>query len=136
VALRLACELAKTSDATLCLLHVYDLIPYSLPEGMPMYDAATLARLREELHKQLALTKTEALKAGVKEVEITMIQGQPYQEIIRLAEAGSYPLIVMGTHGRTGLAHLLLGSVAERVARKAPCAVIVVPSKQEALAQA
>jgi nucleotide-binding universal stress UspA family protein len=125
-ALRLACELAKTCDASLCLVHAYDLIPYALPEGMPLYDAATLARLREDLARQLAQAREEALKAGVKQVEVSLVQGQPAQEIVRLAEGG-YSLIVVGTHGRTGIAHILLGSVAERVVRKAPCPVITVP---------
>jgi nucleotide-binding universal stress UspA family protein len=131
VALRFACELAKTSDAAIQLLHAYDLIPYALPEGMPMYDAATLARMREDLTKRLALAKEETLKSGVRQVEFTLVQGHPYPEIVRLAEEGNCQLIVMGTHGRSGLAHLLLGSVAERVVRKAPCPVVTVPFKRE-----
>jgi nucleotide-binding universal stress UspA family protein len=128
-ALRLACELAKTCDASLCLVHAYDLIPYALPEGMPLYDATMLARLREDLTRQLSRSREEALSAGVKQVEISLVQGPAPQEIVRIAEEG-YSLIVLGTHGRSGLAHLLLGSVAERVVRKAPCPVITVPLKE------
>jgi nucleotide-binding universal stress UspA family protein len=131
-ALQVASELAKTCDASVCLVHVYDLIPYGLPEGMPMYDAATLSRLREDLLRQLSSARERVLKAGVKDVTIGLVQGQPQPEIVRLAEEGGYSLIVVGTHGRSGLAHVLLGSVAERVVRKAPCPVVTVPMKQEA----
>jgi universal stress protein A len=131
-ALQLASELAKTCDASVCLVHVYDFIPYVLPEGMPMYDTATLARLREDLVRQLSSAQERARKAGVKDVQISLVQGQAQPEIVRLAEEGGYSLIVLGTHGRSGLAHLLLGSVAERVVRKAPCPVVTVPLKHEA----
>jgi nucleotide-binding universal stress UspA family protein len=53
-------------------------------------------------------------------------EGTPYEEIIRLARERDVDLVVMGTHGRTGLAHVLLGSVAEKVVRRAPCPVLTV----------
>ncbi len=52
-----------------------------------------------------------------------------YQEIIKFAEKNNVSLIVMSTHGRTGIKHLLLGSVAERVVRCSPCPVLIVPAK-------
>ena len=58
--------------------------------------------------------------------EETVIMGDPVSTIIRVAEEEHVDLIVMGTHGRTGLAHALLGSVAEKVVRKAPCPVLTV----------
>ena len=57
------------------------------------------------------------------------MHGNPYLEIVRLAEEESVDLIVLGTHGRTGLKHFLIGSVAEKVLRKAPCPVLVVREK-------
>jgi universal stress protein A len=57
-------------------------------------------------------------------VETTQLQGIPAQEIITLAETGGFDLIVMGTHGRTGVPHMLIGSVTERVIRHAPCPVL------------
>lgn len=134
-ALRLACELAKSHEAALCLVHVYDLMPSGLPEGMTFYDVATLARVRDEFVRRLAEVQRQALKAGVRQVETKLMEGQPYREIVRAAEESRAQLIVMGTHGRTGMAHVLVGSVAERVVRKAPCPVITVPYK-EALADA
>jgi nucleotide-binding universal stress UspA family protein len=134
-ALRLACDLAKQGEAALCLVHVYDPLPFALPEGASIYDLATLARLREDLGKQLAMAQRTALEQGVRQLETKLVEGQAQREIVRAAEAWGAQLIVTGTHGRTGMAHLLLGSVAERVARKAPCPVIVVPLKAEAAEQ-
>ena len=57
-----------------------------------------------------------------------VLYGVPFQEIVEVAKAQQVDLIVMGTHGRTGLMHVLLGSVAEKVVRLAPCSVLVVPA--------
>ena len=57
--------------------------------------------------------------------EMTVVHGVPFQEIIHTAKARQVDLIVMGTHGRTGLFHVWLGSVAEKVVRLAPCPVLV-----------
>ena len=59
-------------------------------------------------------------------VEHRLEEGNPVAEILRVARETHCDLIVMGTHGRTGLAHLLMGSVAEQVVRKAGCHVLVV----------
>jgi nucleotide-binding universal stress UspA family protein len=126
-ALKLAAELAKQSGAPLHVIHVYDMIPYTLPEGLPVFDGGQMARVREELGQQLRKLASEAQRGGVQEMDSALVEGQPSAEIVRRAQEGQYDLIVMGTHGRSGFAHLLLGSVAERVMRKAPCAVLVVP---------
>jgi nucleotide-binding universal stress UspA family protein len=59
------------------------------------------------------------------EGEIAVVHGVPFQEILDTAKARQVDLIIMGTHGRTGLPHILLGSVAEKVVRLAPCPVLV-----------
>jgi nucleotide-binding universal stress UspA family protein len=128
-ALQLASELAKTCDAAIQLIHVYDVIPYTLPEGMPVYDAVQLAQVREGLGQQLRKAEGQLKSAGVRGAEGVLREGQASAEIARVAQEGGFDLIVMGTHGRSGVAHLLLGSVAERVMRKAPCPVLVVPLK-------
>jgi nucleotide-binding universal stress UspA family protein len=63
------------------------------------------------------------------QVHREVLQGIPFVEIVRYARANSIDLIVMGTHGRSGLTHVLIGSVAERVVRKANCPVLVVRPK-------
>ena len=57
--------------------------------------------------------------------EIVIVHGVPFQEILDTAKARQVDLIIMGTHGRTGLSHVLLGSVAEKVVRLAPCPVLI-----------
>ena len=64
--------------------------------------------------------------------EVEVATGQPAETIVRIAEERSADLIVMGTHGRTGLQHVLLGSVAEKVVRLAPCPVLTVRYKEAA----
>jgi universal stress protein A len=130
-ALRLASELAKAGDCPLCLVHVQELVLYSLPDGMPAYDAVTLARVREDAAKRLSVLQGEALKAGVRQVETKLLEGQPFHEIPRAAADWNAELIVVGTHGRRGFSRLLLGSVAERVLREAKCPVVVVPLRDE-----
>lgn len=56
----------------------------------------------------------------------TVVSGPAAEEIVRYARDAEIDLIVLGTHGRTGLAHVLLGSVAEKIVRKAPCPVLTV----------
>jgi nucleotide-binding universal stress UspA family protein len=58
--------------------------------------------------------------------ETTVTTGRPSQTIVDHAKDGGFDLIVMGTHGRTGLSHVVMGSIAERVLRKAPCPVLTV----------
>ena len=59
------------------------------------------------------------------EGEIAVVHGVPFQEILDTAKKRQVDLIIMGTHGRTGLPHVLLGSVAEKVLRLAPCPVLI-----------
>ena len=129
-ALRHAAEFARLFDAQLTILHVYDVTPYVMPETVPLYDTVQLNQLHEEFKKQLGPAKQQAVQAGAPRVDTQLLQGSPPAEIARFAAEGGYGLIVMGTHGRTGLAHLLLGSVTEKVVRKAPCPVLTVPLRE------
>ena len=84
-------------------------------------------KARSELHDYA----DNHLKASVP-LEVIIAVGKPAQEILRIARDESVDLIVMGTHGRTGLRHLLLGSVAEEVTRHASCPVFTVRIGAEA----
>ncbi len=84
----------------------------------------------EEAGRILHEAAEAARKAGVP-VETRILAGIPFDEIVRLGEELSADLIIMGTHGRTGMSHLLLGSVAEKVVRKAPCPVLTVRQEEE-----
>lgn len=130
-ALDLAVELARSTGASLTLLHVYNPTPYEIPEGMPISGIVNVDGVIAEFRKLLERSKTKAEQAGAARVDAVLQQGTAYAEIVRLAEQRGYGLIVMGTHGRTGFAHMLLGSVAEKVVRKAPCPVVTVPLREK-----
>ena len=68
----------------------------------------------------------ERVTAGGLEGEVAVVRGVPFQEILETAKMQQVDLIIMGTQGRTGLQHVLLGSVAEKVVRLAPCPVLTV----------
>jgi nucleotide-binding universal stress UspA family protein len=126
-ALALAAELARAVDASLTIVYVYNPTPHEVPAGMPALAIFSAGDVIPEFNKLLEGAKLRAEQAGAARVTTQLLQGLPYLEIVRLAEQQSYGMIVMGTHGRTGFAHMLLGSVAERVVRKAPCPVVTVP---------
>jgi nucleotide-binding universal stress UspA family protein len=72
---------------------------------------------------QLATLKESAAARGLT-ADTTVITGRPAHAIVERAREGGFDLIVMGTHGRTGLSHVVMGSVAERVVRRAACPVL------------
>ena len=119
-----ALRMAEQMGATLLLLHVTP-GPYPAPETFlaPEQWAGIFAAQRKEAEAQLKALASTA--PGVK-VEILVGRGVPFLEITRVAADQKADLIVMGTHGRTGLAHALIGSVAERVVRMAPVPVLTV----------
>jgi len=118
-ALALACALARDHGARLIVLHVAP-TPVGYAEGMiPPDPEEYLEGLRQELQQ------LQVPDAGL-QVERRLVEGDPVTEILRVAEDTGSELIVMGTHGRTGLARLLMGSVAELVMRRAPCPVLTV----------
>ena len=113
-----ACDLAMTLDAGLHLLNV---VAESGFMGSAEPEADRLRHARERLDQQLAPHIVVQLC-----VERAVVTGAPHREICRYAQEHDIDLIVMGTHGRTGLAHVAIGSVAERVLRTAPCPVLIV----------
>jgi nucleotide-binding universal stress UspA family protein/quercetin dioxygenase-like cupin family protein len=118
---RMASSLAKDYHATLVLLHVMlpSVVPY--PHAMP--NPLEPAEAQEAL--QGTFPWPEPPDPNVR-VEHRVAEGDPADEILRLATALPCELIVMGTHGRTGLNRLLTGSVAEDVLRRAPCPVMTI----------
>jgi len=121
-----AIDLARRYHAALGLIHVYQPPSIVPPEGPPGMSDADLADLLGQIERRLEQTARGAKEAGVTSVDTALAHGVPFAEIVRHARAGGYDLVVMGTHGRTGIKHALLGSVAEKVVRKAPCAVLAV----------
>ncbi|MGA1864155.1 MAG: universal stress protein [bacterium] len=78
------------------------------------------------VNKRLDETELKAKDLGINEIVKITKFGSPYQEIVNVANEKAVDLIVMGTHGRSGIAHFLIGSVTEKVIRTAPCPVLVV----------
>jgi nucleotide-binding universal stress UspA family protein len=125
-ALQVASELARRFDGEVTVFHAYPLPGYTLPEGTVLPATGMLQELAEQTDALLERWKKEAIADGAPRVSANKAVGEPAAEIVAAAEDGKYDAIVVGTHGRTGLAHVLLGSVAERVVRRAPMPVVTV----------
>jgi len=127
-AFRKAVEFAKQNRAELLLVHVLlrALPPPSLWRGV--YDRID-AQERRVAETRLSALLTRAQRANVR-ARTLLLSGVTYDQIVRVAESMRAGLIVMGSHGRTGLSKLLLGSVAERVSGLAPCPVLIVGSRK------
>jgi universal stress protein A len=121
-----ACELATKFDAELHLLHTLELHLTSTPEfGMGLALPKYLAESRAAAEKSLAGVLDPKWAAGRTVIQ-SVVEGSPKVEIIAYARKQNIDLIVLATHGRTGLPHVLMGSVAETVVRTAPCPVLTV----------
>lgn len=121
-----AAALASRYRAGLHLLHISTPIPIVAPYGEVPIDVQFFEGQRQKALEALALARERARAAGVA-AESEEHSGQPARQILATAEKLQSDLIVLGTHGRGGFEHMLLGSVAEKVLRKAPCPVMVVP---------
>jgi nucleotide-binding universal stress UspA family protein len=122
-ALEYGLGLAERLGAEITVLHVYQMPSYALAEGtleLPPYLADELkSGLKERLDALVQAKAGSAQKASS-----VLCEGIPYVEILREAKARGADLIVIGTHGRTGLAHMMIGSIAERVVRTAEVPVL------------
>ena len=129
-----AVELASTFGAQLTLFHAYQTPAYLLPEGSILAGSDLIVDIMNRASEALEAAKKEL--EGKVPVDTLLVEGLPFVQIVTAAQEGGYDLIVMGTHGRTGLRHVLLGSVAERVVRRAECPVLTVRQRGAASAQA
>jgi universal stress protein A len=124
--LKRALELAEAFGAKLVLLYVVEPPPYPMEGIVPSPLGATLLDdLERQATNDLAqmLSETQASKMDVAR---RVVVGIPYRKIVDVAEEEKIDLIVMTTHGRTGLSHLVMGSVAEKIVRTAPCPVLTI----------
>lgn len=137
-ALKLAAKIAEDSGASLYLLHVID-NPYdefymtSITQADPalieLYKTEPLERSRvleaTRKHSEVLLRQfSQSWVKGVSRVRYLIQTGNPFEAIMEAAEAHKIDLIVLATHGRTGVKRLLIGNVAEKVVRYAPCPVL------------
>lgn len=126
-AVQYGAALAAKFGAELHLLHSLETIPILGGEGS-FYPPESKAELEAAAVKQLDDLK-RTITDDVKVVRQAK-HGHPFVEIVRYAKDTGIDLIVIGTHGRGAIAHMLLGSVAERVVRKAPCPVLAVRDEE------
>jgi nucleotide-binding universal stress UspA family protein len=126
VAAKKGLELANQLEATVALLFVIDRTKIVHSSDTGIFAEEAIAMLRKEAEHTLDHLTT---MCNGNDVTRFMPEGTPTEDIIKTAESWSADLIVMGTHGRTGLMHLLLGSIAEHVLRHSTIPVLVVPSK-------
>ena len=126
-ALEHAADVARRFGAELTLVHVVEPVLYPVAYGLPPVSAVDY----ESVARESAGKALEKLAAGLGtlKAKIRVDSGAASQRICDLAKSDGYDLIVLATHGYTGLKHVLLGSTAERVVRHAPCAVLVVKSR-------
>jgi nucleotide-binding universal stress UspA family protein len=130
-ALDYAVSFAAALKAQLEVLHALEL-PF-----LPSYSTSAIedmdglvGRVKEECSKRLAAL-VEKHRRGYAGVTHRVVVGTPAMEIIAAAKEGKFDLVVVGTQGRTGLKHMFIGSVAEKVVRKAPCPVLTVKKPGE-----
>ncbi len=129
--LKKAAELARDTGAKVTVCHVLD--PSPLAPYVTRGDPSAQINLGQDLEKAVHQALTEVLSTyfgGVEKVKTALvISSNAALGICHYAEKEGIDLIVLSTHGRTGLAHLLIGSVAEKVVRHAPCPVLTVRSR-------
>jgi universal stress protein A len=133
-AFRKALELARSTRARLLIVHALSpVIPPLMGEGVYV-SSATWNQLeagsRQAAQRQLARLVQAARKAGVRAEALTVDGAPSADRIVRAARARRVDLLVLGTHGRTGLSRLVLGSVAARVVATAPCPVLTVRARR------
>jgi len=121
-----ACELAARFDAELHVLHVLELHLASTPDfGLGLALPRYISESRAAAERVMDGIPDRGWSEG-RTVIRSVAEGSPKMEIVRYAAANDIDLIVLSTHGRTGLSHMMLGSVAEGVVRTAPCPVLTV----------
>lgn len=127
LAVSYAIDLATRYGASIHLVHVVEEMYFgsAYPDGFFAELPAVRARLIEEAETRLTQAAARCQAAGLA-VTTQVAEGRPARIIASMATNRGADLIVMGTHGRSGVAHLVLGSVAEHVVRTAPCPVFTV----------
>lgn len=126
-ALSAAIELAKVARARLSLITVRNIAPLEAPgvAGAAAF-AVSFPDIAEAEHQLLAAAATQATAAGIEVAEAVADEGDAVSKIVRKAEQEHADLVIVGSHGRKGFPRAILGSVAEKVVRNAPCSVLVV----------
>ncbi len=126
-AMEVAADLCRRTGAELVLLHASPIPGYTFPDGSVVASPKMMQDLADQAQRHLEEWRVEAERlVGAPRVTAEKAVGEPATEILEVAKQQRADLLVLGTHGRTGLEHALMGSVAERVVRKSRCPVLTV----------
>jgi nucleotide-binding universal stress UspA family protein len=125
-AMEVAADLARRFGAELVLFHAYPVPGYTFPDGSVVASPKMLQDLADGAERHLESWRLEAEPIAARPVRIVKVAGEPASEIVAFARDERIDLLVLGTHGRSGLEHALMGSIAERVVRRARCPVLTV----------
>jgi nucleotide-binding universal stress UspA family protein len=127
-ALTHALAFGKRLGAKVVAVHAWQLPVYAVPDGVAVFGPEVVAEITEGLQKQLAKTLESHRTEGVT-LEGKLVAGAPVEAVLEVAKDVGAEYIVIGTHGRTGVARFVIGSVAERLVRLSNVPVLVVPTK-------
>jgi len=125
-ALDQAISLGKTCNSRIFAITVVDLYPAQFEMAPELYE-----KMSQQAGETLQSAKEKIEKENIPCETIVHTGGQPHEFIVQEAKDKNIDLIVMGTHGRTGLKRFFMGSVVERVIGHAPCSVMVVPASSQ-----
>jgi nucleotide-binding universal stress UspA family protein len=131
-ALRTAIWLANDSGAELVVAHAWHMPPLAYAPEV-VWSTDMIARLRDDAEHELVAAVDEARTHGARNVSPLFLSGVPWDRVVYALESDpAYDLAVVGTRGRSALAQVVLGSVAENIVRHAPCSILVVPPDRTA----
>ena len=125
-------DLARDLGAKLSVIYVVEPLEFAGVDvlgGTPIATQSIVDEHLKQARRELERVKSRKL-AGLDGATTAVRMGRPAEEIVAAGGKGKANLIVLGTHGRSGLSHLLMGSVSERVVRHAQCPVVVVPTRR------
>ena len=115
--------------ASACSSILSVLLVFEVSAEVELWDVLSTERLEKQMRNYLEGIKAKAVRAGVKCDVILHLGDEPYKLIVAEAKKRKISTIVMGSHGRTGLTRLMMGSTVQRVIGHAPCKVLVVPAR-------
>lgn len=130
-AVNYALSTTQRLGAKIVFLHILERL--DRPDEMtPLYDEG-YAFMKDQAHAYLGDLVRKAKELGL-EASAELVEGVPFVQILQMARKCRADMIIMGTHGRTGLSHIMIGSQAERVVRQSPCPVLTVKSERHQFA--
>ncbi len=124
-AMHAAVHIANQQGAELVLAHAWYVPPIAYA-GEMAFPGDVVQQMCDDARRELDVATRAAIALGARQVSSKLLSGLPWSTLVGVLEDAAFDLVVIGTHGRSGLSHILLGSVAEKLVRHAPCSVLAV----------